>query len=65
MATHIPNTSESSYPHSSPTEPREHVDIYHYGKDGERESITSHVTDKDSVSWGRATKEFNESKKNK
>lgn len=55
MSKHSPFTSEPSRPHSSQAEPREHVDIHHYGEDGKKDNSLTvpHVTDKDHVEYGR------------
>lgn len=62
---HTPYTSETSDPHRSKTEPREHVDQIHYGKEGKRRKDldVNHITDPGMVELGRKSKEFREQKK--
>lgn len=60
---HIPYTSEPSKPHRSKVEPREHVDVYHYGKDAKKEGVTTHITDEGHVEWGKGADKIRRKKK--
>lgn len=64
---HSPNTSEPSKPHSSKSEPREHVDVHHFDDKGQKDDskTISHVTDKGMVDYGKDAQEWRDSQKDK
>jgi hypothetical protein len=62
MDKHHEYTTEPSDPHSGSIE-KEHVDLYHYGKGGEKIDETHHLTNPNLIHWGRLAKEHREKEK--
>ena len=59
MGKHTPNTCEVSKIHTSKTEPKEHVDMLHFGADGKKDNNltkqNSHLTDKNYLKLSKMT----------